>query len=141
MPDLKLVPVSGSNICCKLLYDLLKERAPEQSISHMEMPSLDQHWDFVRNHPYAAWYEVRLDDFIVGAIYLTKQKEIGISIFRDYQHKGYGARAVRMLMEMHKGPFLANINPANEASAHMFRKIGFGLIQHTYRLGITGAQP
>ena len=70
----------------------------------------------------------------VGAIYVTAQNEIGISILKRFQGFGYGKAAVLRVMEI-LGPreYLANINPANKRSAAMFKSLGFGLIQHTYR--------
>ena len=124
----------------QILYNLLLERTPEQSISHKEMPKWDDHQRFVDTKPYAAWYLI--EDFydgidgeirIVGACYLTHQNEIGIGILNRYQGKGYGKKAVMMLMEAHPGRHLANINPNNPRSIRMFEDLGFKHIQNTYR--------
>jgi cyclase len=110
------------------LYDLLAERTPEQSISHKEMPTYERHLAFVIGSPYYAWYLITTDDTVVGAIYLTRQWEIGIGIFRAHQRRGYARQAIEKLMDLHgrNGRYLANINPANEASIALFRKLGFG---------------
>ena len=43
--------------------------------------------------------------------------------------------ALRELMARHpRERFLANLNPGNAASAALFRKLGFRLIQHTYEV-------
>jgi len=117
------------------LYDLLCERTPEQSISHRKMPSMSQHRAFVESHPYQYWALVEVDGTVVGSVYLTRANEIGIAIYKKHRGKGYGPEAVRMLME-YMGPreYLANVNPLNEASARMFKKLGFAVCQHTYRL-------
>ena len=123
------------NIDCDVLYELLKERTPEQSISHKEMPSWDDHLDFIASRPYFAWYLIWADSDVVGAIYLTKQREIGIGIFKEFKSKGYGTEAVKKLMELHPGKFYANINPDNFASRMFFQEqFGAKLIQHTYVL-------
>ena len=115
-----------------LLYRLLSQRTHDQSISHKTMPTFAEHLAFVCKEPYTAWYVILGDDYQVGAVYLSKQREIGISILDEFRHRGYGTQAVRLLMARHPGKFLANVNPANAASANLFRHLGFGLIQHTY---------
>ena len=116
------------------LYELLKERAPEESISHQSLPSWSSHVKFVESRPYEAWYAIIIDTHIVGATYLTRQREIGIFIFKAYQGQGYGKQAVKMLMEKHPGPYLANVNPANEKSKKLWESLGGEVIQHTYRV-------
>lgn len=119
-----------------MLYNLLKEREPHQSISHKEMPTIEQHAAFIRTNPYLNWYIVMVDGEPVGAVYLTRQREIGIAIFKQYQGMGYGKSAVRALMFLWPGEkFLANINPANQASIAFFAKLGAKHIQNTYSLG------
>ena len=115
--------------------DLLQERPQEANISHRELPIWCDHVRFVESHPYEAWYFIRNYWRDVGAIYLSRQNEIGISIFKAHQGNGYGPQAINALMAIH-GPrrYLANINPANVKSAEMFKNLGFGLIQHTYEL-------
>lgn len=119
----------------KTLYDLLRERTPDQSISHRQMPSGEQHVAFVKSRPYQCWYLIDVDGVTVGSIYLSKQREIGVFIFNEHKGKGYGKQAVELLMKQWPGHFLANINPANEASRKMFEKLGFNRIQETYRYG------
>lgn len=132
---MQLLPVHRRSDAARHLYALLSERTPEQSISHRRMPTLAQHRAFVESHPYQYWALVEVDGEVVGAVYLTRQDEIGISIYKAHRGKGFGPNAVRMLME-YMGPrnYLANINPLNEASARMFKKLGFSICQHTYRL-------
>ena len=133
---MRLTEVRVNRFDCEVLYELLKERTPEQSISHTEMPTMRQHKMFVASQPYFAWYLIEgLDCEILGAIYLTHQREIGIGIFKEFKSKGYGTEAVKKLMELHPGKFYANINPDNFASRMFFQEqFGAKLIQHTYVL-------
>jgi hypothetical protein len=39
-----------------ILYVLLEQRTPEQSISHRKMPTLPEHRAFIKSKPYLAWY-------------------------------------------------------------------------------------
>jgi len=115
------------------LYQLLSERTPEQSISHKRMPAYEEHVTFVRSRPYEAWYVVE-DGDMVGAIYLTKNREVGIFVIKEFQAHGYAQAAIAELRKRHPGPLLANVNPANTASQHLFEKLGGKIIQVTYAL-------
>ena len=114
------------------LYELLAEREAHESISHKVMPTLGEHRAFVESLPYEYWYIVCERGQRVGAVYLTRKGEVGVSILRDHRRSGYASKALRLLMAMHPGRMLANLNPANEASIALFRKLGFtGPIQIT----------
>lgn len=134
---MKLIDVYEQyEVACVVLYRLLQEREAWQNISHKELPAWEQHCAFVARRPYLAWYLVADGDTAVGAVYLTKQREVGVAILRAHRGAGYASEALRELMRLHPGRFLANINPANEPSIALFRKLGFGPqpIQHTYEL-------
>jgi RimJ/RimL family protein N-acetyltransferase len=142
-----LLDVYGNPAAEALLFKLLQERTPEQSISHKDMPTLEEHRAFIASRPYEAWYLVEaavdivdcvaLITELVGAVYLTRQREIGVGILKQYRGNGYGKHAVKAVIQRHPGArFLWNVNPANAPSIALARSIGFGLepIQHTYEL-------
>ena len=131
---MKLIDVYKHKNSAELLYQLLQEREQHQCISHKELPSLINHLRFVDSKPYLAWYLVELGGTVIGATYLTRQREIGIFLFREHQGKSLGAKAVQLLMDTHPGKFLANIAPTNPGSSEFFKNLGFKLIQHTYQL-------
>lgn len=139
---MKLVPIATEPDAAVVLYDLLAERAPEESISHRAMPTWDEHCAFIASAPYDCWCLIQVPDAglsaardYVGAIYLTRRDEIGITIFETERQHGYASEAIRLLTKSHPRPrYLANINPRNTKSIHLFAKLGFALIQHTYEL-------
>lgn len=132
---MKLVDVYGEPVATALLYSLLSERGEDVNISHRELPPIEQHSAFLRSRPYAAWYLIATDERYVGAIYLTRDDEIGVFIRKDQQGHGYGRAAVELLMKTHpRERFLANINPANARSIRFFEQLGFRHIQNTYEL-------
>ena len=132
---MRLVDVYAVPDSPMLLYALLAEREPHVSISHRKMPTAEQHVEFMSSRPYAAWYLIEEANAFVGAVYLSRADEIGVSVFKKHQGHGYGPSAVRMLTQLHPRPrFLANINPRNEASIAMFARLGFTHIQDTYEL-------
>lgn len=117
------------------LYTLLEEREPYQSISHERMPEYPEHLAFVMSRPYEAWYLIEseaLHGTKVGCIYLTKQREIGVTVLRAFHRYGFARMSAMAMMQLHPGRFLANINPANIPSESLWRSLGFKLIQHTY---------
>lgn len=124
----------------RFLYELLQERhgLTGVNISHRRMPSRSQHERFVGKLPYRYWYLIQTPSReIVGAIYLSKQNEIGIHLIRRFWGQGIGPAAIKMLMKRHpQKRFLANINPANERSRRMFEGFGFRKIQETYELSM-----
>lgn len=119
------------------LYQHLAERTPEQSISHKAMPTFLQHREFVDRHPYAAWYMIlngKSNAEIIGNIYLTKHREVGIHITRPARGQGYGRAALEQMRALHPGRILANINPKNEPSIAFFKQHGARLLQLTFEL-------
>jgi RimJ/RimL family protein N-acetyltransferase len=120
------------------LWDLLQERTPEQSISHTEMPEWTDHMEFVDSKPYDYWCFIKVNvmktDVILGCIYLTADREVGITIFKNCQNQGVASEALKLLMGIVPGPLYANINPNNQASIDFFEGKGFKHIQNTYKL-------
>lgn len=145
MDDMRLLPVSEFPAAAPgFLWNLLMERSPEVNISHRQMPTMKAHMDFVANPPYVAWYIIAKGELWLGAVSLTRRNEIGIQIMKQFQNRGYGAWAVKRLLAITTPrpaepsevlpAFVANINPANEASQALFRKLGGTLIQLTFQL-------
>jgi len=127
------------DIDLQLLYDLLAERPPEANISHREMPTFEQHRQFVTRRPYEAWYAIEhCEDghapIRVGAIYLTRQREVGIFLLSPFHGMGWAREALKILRHAHPGPILANVAPSNIRSHEFFKAAGARLIQYTYEL-------
>ncbi len=125
--------IDGKALAANTLYQLLEERDETVNISHRKMPAWDDHVRFIESKPYEAWYLIDDGGEFVGAAYLTKQDEIGVSILKKHQGKRIGKEAVLLLMQAHpKARYLANINPQNKKSISLFAKLGFRHIQNTY---------
>jgi RimJ/RimL family protein N-acetyltransferase len=136
--SLKLVSVYRlPKLAPRLLYQLLQEREPHMNISHGTIPSWEEHLKFIAKRPYSAWYLIKSGTGYIGAIYLTAMNEIGIGVLARWRGKGFGPRAIRLLMRKHgRRRYLANINPRNDESIRMFRRLGFRSLQETYELQI-----
>ena len=116
-----------------VLYDLLSERTPNESISHIEMPSYEEHVKFVESEPYREWWLVVEHNIAVGSCYISKTNEVGVAVFKKYRKQGLGAKILEELMSRYHEDLLANINPKNEKSIKMFLKAGFKHVQNTYQ--------
>ena len=117
------------------LYELLKERTPDVNISHRDLPSWDEHLAFIASKPYTAWYIINERGFHAGAVYLSKNDEVGIFVSQEWQGDGLARKAIEDLMLRHSRPrYLANMNPANKPSHALFSSMGFKHIQNTYEL-------
>jgi RimJ/RimL family protein N-acetyltransferase len=137
-----------------LAWQLLLERPVEANISHQEMPTIDEHTAYVRDHPYRVWLVIESDvvqgaEFpyreLVGTIALTKQNEISIAILKSHQRRGYARSAIQEVMGLYPplgelpglrgGDYLANVAPGNLPSHALFTGLGAKLVQLTYRFG------
>lgn len=136
---MKIVPYKQVPGHEQILYDLLKEREPHQSISHGQMPTWEEHLGFIERPGYRVWYIIFSDeDQPVGSIYLTGRNEIGVSIFKQHRRKGYASWAIKTVMSRFRrtrrvwmGKFYANINPENADSIALFRSLGYEVLQVT----------
>ena len=119
-------------------WGLLKERPTNANISHTGiMPSWDQHRRHVDSRPHPLWFFVLADvpdERIVGTIYLTARREVGIAIVAEEQRKGYAKAAIQLLRDLFPGPILANVAPGNEPSLRLFEGLGGRIKQITYQL-------
>lgn len=132
---IQLIPIKKVRDHIKILYDLLFEREDYMNISHKVMPTLAEHEAFIESDPYFLWLMIRNESGVyVGSIYLTRNREVGVFIFKNHQGKGYGKAAVIELKRRVGGRLLANINPANQKSIQFFEKLGAKLIQNTYEI-------
>ena len=110
------------------LYRLREET--EQTV-----PSFAEHAAYVQGRPHLAWYLILAGaGMTVGAIYLTRNREIGVSVARAHRRQGHGGAAVRELMTKHDDGrvFLASILPDDDESARFWESLGFTLSRHTY---------
>lgn len=131
---MRLISVYGYYGAAPILYQLLEEREPHQNISHKEMPSYGEHLCFIAMKPYPAWYLLEDNGVMVGAIYLTHAREVGLFIFKAYQGRGYGKEALGLLRAAHPGRLLANVSLRNAPSMAFFVRNGFEMLQLTLEL-------
>jgi hypothetical protein len=71
------------------LFHLLQQR--NHVISHKNMPSFQEHSDFVKSHPYRAWYIVLKDHLPIGSFYISVENNIGINVVDSNTHQSVDA--------------------------------------------------
>ena len=117
------------------LYDLLKNKDPNANISHKKMPSYDEHVKFVMSKPYTNWYIIEYEKKNVGAIYLSKQDEIGISVSNDYEYDQIVKPALKLLMKLNQRKrYLANTSPKDVRSQEFLLKNGFTGLEYVFEM-------
>ena len=119
----------------QFLYELLKNKDPNSNISHKKMPTYDEHVKFVLSKPYTNWYIIEHDKKNVGAIYLSKQDEIGISIMNDHKNEDIAKTAFKLLMELNpRKRYLANVSPQDVKLQEFLLKNAFTGLEYVYEL-------
>ena len=97
------------------------------------MPTYEEHIKFVRSQPYSKWYIIEIDGERVGSIYLTRQNEIGVHLFKMYEdEQRYQNIIKKLIAESTETRFFINISPRNELYINFAKKLGFNLKQYTY---------
>ena len=136
--DVELVRVKRTDEHVRSLYKLLERRA--HGISHTAMPTLEQHREFVLAHPYRAWYFIMVEGAAVGAIYLLRSNNIGVSVVPGAA--GYVPDAVRQIILRHKplpairsvrsAGYIINVSPRNKELISVLGEMEAELLQLTY---------
>ena len=71
----------------------------------------------------------------IGAIYLSKQDEIGISINNDYEYDQIAETALKLLMKLNpRKRYLANVSPKDKNSHIFLLKNGFTGLEYVYEM-------
>ena len=129
--NLKLLPINEMDY--EFLYELLSERKQITFISHKKMPTYEEHVKFIESEPYSKWYIIQIDDKKIGSIYLTKENEIGIHFFTQYEESERFQNVIKeFFLKEPQDRFVMNVSPKNEQYIDLAKKLGFHLVQHTY---------
>ena len=135
--EITLEKVIGDENQINVLFQLLKKR--KHNISNTSLPTLNSHIEFVKNHPYRAWYLIKLDDIYVGSTYVMKNNCIGISLIDDVS---IFPQVIKLISKKHKplkeiksvrpSNFYINIAPNNINIESQLINLGAIKIQLSY---------
>ncbi len=134
--------VYESELFVETLYELLKQRGSEHSISHQTLPSFSEHMAFVKSNPYRYWYIVEVDGAKGGSVYITENNEIGLFLLPDFVQ--YQTDVLGLLVATHSplpavkskrvAAFSVNANPSNATLISSILAAGGRHVQSTYLL-------
>jgi len=68
-----------------ILYHLLLHR--KGAISHKNIPTLEEHINFVKNHPYRGWwliYDLVDRTKLLGSVYVNSDNSVGLQLYFEY---------------------------------------------------------
>lgn len=138
---MKLIDAYADESACQDLYQLLKKRTEQFSISHAAVPDYAQHVEFYRSKPYRVWYIIEQDGQSMGSAYITENNEIGVFVIDEAQE--LEQRVLQQLISTHSplpaiksrraGSFSLNVNPSNQRLIDSALALGGQHIQNTYR--------
>ena len=135
MIDLKLREVGDSD--SGFLYKLLKKRDLKANLSHKKVPSYKQHIKFIKSKPYQKWYIIEKNRKKLGAIYFSKQNEIGINFLPEIQSELISQASIQELIRKNpKKKYFTNVSPKNQRLIKFFEKNGFFLFQYTFEYNL-----
>ena len=123
----------------KFLYELLKSR--KFSISHEEMPSYEEHREFVINNPYFKWYIIKLEKVSIGSLYINFDNSVSIKIldkFINYLDEIVSEFHLNFkpqdpIKSIRYKDFFFNLNPKDEYMINTLKKHGYILSQLSFK--------
>jgi len=135
-----LIEVTGEEDQIETLYQLLQKR--KHSISHQQMPSLAEHAEFVRNHPYRKWWLVQVVNEWLGSCYLTNENALGINLqtnqaaafLQIIQQVKNENVPLPPIASVRPGYFFVNVATKNIALKNALDDLGATKTQNSYRI-------
>ena len=114
----------------RVLYDLLSKR--KHFISHTEMPSYEEHNDFVSKNPYLAWYLISRGGEFLGSVYVQVDNSIGINFVLPNEEDIAGVlsfikgchKPLPMIQSVRRGELFMNIPANDENLIGILEKVG-----------------
>ena len=124
----------------KVLLNLLENR--DYSISHLNLPSKNDHLLFVKSKPYRYWAIVLEDNLPVGTVYIKSNNSIGLNLIQQKKQLVYKIlrhikNSFNPLKEVKsKVPpyFYVNISYANNKLAKILCELDASPIQVSYKI-------
>lgn len=131
----KIIPTSNQ---LNDLYELLLDR--KNSISHTDIPSLNEHNKFVLSHPYVAWYLIYKNEKLFGSLYVHSDNSIGLNV--NQPTKEVVSEIISFIKTNHKplpsiksvrrGEFFMNVSSNDGGLIKCLQQLGKEEIQHSF---------
>lgn len=140
MKDAVFEKFETKDIQVDILYKLLLAR--EHTISHRAIPDLKNHVDFVKNHPYRAWYIVKRNGDVLGSFYLHPNNFLGINLL--HPELGLVRDIVNFVVDQFRplpeikstkpGYFHINVSSEDTLMLGLLKQLGLAEIQVTHKI-------
>lgn len=123
----------------QFLFDLLESR--EFSISHEEMPTFNDHKEFVMMNPYYKWCIIKVNEKSIGSFYINMDNSVGIRLLKK-QTKYLELVLIEFRKQFTPQPaiksvrykdFFFNINPLDKLMLKVLKKNGYKISQLTLK--------
>ena len=105
------------------------------------MPSIKDHYKFVKNSKYRYWYFIILNEEYIGTFYIKNDNSVGLNINGYYTQNlikniiSYIKENFKPLPEIKSeriNSFFYNVSPENKKLIKVFKKLKFKNIQLTF---------
>ena len=125
----------------ELLYGLLRKRKINYNISKKKMPTMEEHREFVLNHPYRIWFFIKDENQYIGSLYLSNNNEIGIYLdlklnyfenIISFIKKKYPP--LEEIKSVRTANYVIHTSPKNKKYMELIKKMGGKLVQNTFIL-------
>ena len=138
---IELSHVTGSDDDIAYLYRQIKGR--KHSISHKQVPTYEEHAQFVKAHPYRNWFIVKDGPNHLGSVYIQFDNSLGLNLI-----DGISIDQLKQIIDMVQtllsplpaipsirfGGYFCNISVSNVSLQNMLLSLGFEEKQRTYVL-------
>tara|TARA_B100001248_G_C26990260_1_gene278722 strand:- start:46 stop:504 length:459 start_codon:yes stop_codon:yes gene_type:complete len=139
---IELIKVTNSSSHINTLFDILKSRNPQSSISHTQLPSYKKHKQFVISKPYRYWFLILASNQVIGNTYVTRLNEISIKLKKNnslyYQEilslLINNLKPLKAIPSKRRSSFLINVSARDKSLINLFSKMGLKKIQETYKI-------
>tara|TARA_B100001093_G_C26745869_1_gene978838 strand:+ start:796 stop:1227 length:432 start_codon:yes stop_codon:yes gene_type:complete len=137
--SIKFIKILPNQSQVELLYKLLEER--KYNISHCLMPTYEEHKQFVKNHPYRAWYLLTKNDSVMGSFYLTNENSIGINIESQFNSKDIKDlinfikdtySPLPIVKSVRRQEFFINVSPQNTKLLNCLKRLNKSELQTSF---------
>ena len=121
-----------------LLFEHLKKKS--FPISHKNLPSFDEHKEFVLSSPYRFWFLVKKNEQCLGNCFISYQNCIGLNIITN-KKDDYAMILEKIFKEFSPLPaiksirtesFHVNSNPHNRSLKEALESVKMYLLEETY---------
>tara|TARA_B100000282_G_scaffold78280_1_gene54212 strand:- start:85 stop:540 length:456 start_codon:yes stop_codon:yes gene_type:complete len=121
-----------------ILYEILKKR--KFNISNIEIPSYEQHVNFVKSNRYRKWVIIFKNDKSYGTYYLRRDNYIGINLLTSIEYDYFLIikyilsleKPLKEIKSIRNKFFLINTNPNNKPLLRAIKRFNFLHVENSY---------